>query len=33
MVPTLKALQETLEKLGFEVKCNLSEVFMAEMEK
>ena len=33
MVPTLKALQETLEKLGFEVKCNLSEVFMAEIEK
>ena len=33
MVPTLEALQGTLEKLGFEVKCNLAEVFMAEMEK
>ena len=33
MVPTLEALQGTLERLGFEVKCNLAEVFMAEMEK
>ena len=33
MVPTLEALQGTLEKLGFEVKCNLAEVFMAEIEK
>lgn len=33
MVPTLEALQGTLEKLSFEVKCNLAEVFMAEMEK
>ena len=33
MVPTLEALQGTLEKLGFEVKCNLAEVFMAKMEK
>lgn len=32
MVPTLEALQGTLEKLGFEVKCNLAEVFMAEIE-
>ena len=33
MVPTLEALQGTLERLGFEVKCNLAEVFMAEMEE
>ena len=33
MVPTLEALQGTLEKLSFEVKCDLAEVFMAEMEK
>ena len=33
MVPTLEALQGTLEKLSFEVKCNLAEVFMAGMEK
>ena len=33
MVPTLKALQGTLEKLGVKVRCDLAEVFMAEMEK
>ncbi|MBR3756154.1 MAG: alanine--glyoxylate aminotransferase family protein [Firmicutes bacterium] len=33
MVPTLKALQGTLEKLGIEVTCNLAEVFLAELEE
>ena len=31
MVPTLQALQGTLEKLGIEVKCDMAEVFLAEL--
>ena len=33
MVPTLQALQGTLEKLGVPVACELVEAFLAELEK